>query len=101
MLDHLSGGRLNFGVAASGLPSDWSMFDVDGMSGQNRDMTREALDIILRLWTEDEPFEYRGKFWNVNQPGEMFDVLKPHIKPYQKPHPPSGVTGLSTRSDTP
>jgi alkanesulfonate monooxygenase SsuD/methylene tetrahydromethanopterin reductase-like flavin-dependent oxidoreductase (luciferase family) len=40
MLDHLSDGRLNFGVAASGLPSDWAMFNVDGMSGQNRDMTR-------------------------------------------------------------
>ena len=35
---------VNFGVAASGLPSDWAMFNVDGMSGQNRDMTREALD---------------------------------------------------------
>ena len=33
MLDHLSGGRLNFGVAACGLPSDWAMFNVDGMSG--------------------------------------------------------------------
>src|SRR6478736_3080178 len=33
MLDHLSEGRLNFGVAASGLPSDWAMFNVDGMSG--------------------------------------------------------------------
>jgi hypothetical protein len=49
MLDHLSEGRLNFGVAASGLPSDWAMFNVDGMSGQNRDMTREALEIILKL----------------------------------------------------
>lgn len=43
-LDHISGGRLNFGVAASGLPSDWQMFNVDGMSGVNRDMTREALE---------------------------------------------------------
>ena len=30
MLDHLSEGRLNFGIAASGLPSDWAMFHVDG-----------------------------------------------------------------------
>jgi len=48
MLDHLSDGRLMFGIAASGLPSDWAMFNVDGMSGVNREMTREALDIILR-----------------------------------------------------
>ena len=30
MLDHLAQGRLNFGVAASGLPSDWALFNVDG-----------------------------------------------------------------------
>ncbi|HYM32683.1 MAG TPA: LLM class flavin-dependent oxidoreductase [Candidatus Cybelea sp.] len=100
MLDHLSQGRLNFGVAASGLPSDWTMFNVDGMSGQNRDMTRESLDIILKLWSSDEPFHYEGKYWRVDKPGEMFGVLRPHIKPFQKPHPPIGVAGLSKNSDT-
>jgi alkanesulfonate monooxygenase SsuD/methylene tetrahydromethanopterin reductase-like flavin-dependent oxidoreductase (luciferase family) len=45
MLDHMAQGRLNFGVAASGLPSDWAMFNVDGNAGQHREMTREALDI--------------------------------------------------------
>src|SRR5829696_10354443 len=100
MLDHLSGGRLNFGVAASGLPSDWAMFNVDGMSGQNRDMTREALEIILRMWTEDAPWTHKGKYWTVTKPEPMFDFLKPHIKPKQAPHPPIGVAGLSKGSDT-
>src|SRR6202790_1203863 len=63
MLDHLSEGRLNFGVAASGLPSDWQMFNVDGMSGQNREMTRESLDIILKMWSASEPFHYEGSLW--------------------------------------
>ena len=87
MLDHISDGRLNFGIAASGLPSDWAMFNVDGMSGTNRDMTREALDIILRLWAADEPFHYEGKYWKVDRPEEMFGVLRPHIKPLQAPAP--------------
>jgi alkanesulfonate monooxygenase SsuD/methylene tetrahydromethanopterin reductase-like flavin-dependent oxidoreductase (luciferase family) len=100
MLDHLSEGRLNFGVAASGLPSDWAMFNVDGMSGQNRDMTREALEIILKMWTEDAPWTYTGKFWTVSKPDTMFDFLKPHLKPLQAPHPPIGVAGLSKGSDT-
>jgi alkanesulfonate monooxygenase SsuD/methylene tetrahydromethanopterin reductase-like flavin-dependent oxidoreductase (luciferase family) len=95
MLDHLSEGRLNFGVAASGLPSDWAMFNVDGMSGQNRDMTREALEIILKLWADPAPFTYKGKFWTVTKPDTMFDFLKPHLKPLQAPHPPIGVAGLS------
>jgi alkanesulfonate monooxygenase SsuD/methylene tetrahydromethanopterin reductase-like flavin-dependent oxidoreductase (luciferase family) len=100
MLDHLSGGRLNFGVAASGLPSDWAMFHVDGMSGVNREMTREALDIILRMWGDEETFDYQGKFWSVAKPETMFGFLKPHIKPLQTPHPPIGVAGLSKTSDT-
>ena len=57
MLDHMAQGRLNFGVAASGLPSDWAMFNVDGNTGEHRVMTREALDIILKLWTTEEPFD--------------------------------------------
>ena len=100
MLDHLAQGRLNFGVAASGLPSDWSMFNVDGMSGQNREMTRESLDIILRLWSDEPEFDYKGKFWHVTKTGTMFNTLRPHIFPFQKPHPPIGVAGLSKGSDT-
>jgi alkanesulfonate monooxygenase SsuD/methylene tetrahydromethanopterin reductase-like flavin-dependent oxidoreductase (luciferase family) len=100
MLDHISNGRLNFGVAASGIPSDWTMFNVDGEAGDNRLMTREALDIILQLWSSDEPFHYEGKYWQVDRPEEMFGLLRPHIKPLQTPHPPIGVAGLSKGSDT-
>jgi alkanesulfonate monooxygenase SsuD/methylene tetrahydromethanopterin reductase-like flavin-dependent oxidoreductase (luciferase family) len=102
MLDHLAKGRLNFGIAASGLTSDWDMFGVDGYSGQNREMTREALEIILKLWTEDEPFDYIGKFWKASNIGDKWAHLKliNHIKPFQKPHPPIGVAGLSKGSDT-
>ena len=100
LMDHISDGRLNFGVAASGLPSDWAMFNVDGMSGQNRAMTREALDIILKMWESDEPFEYAGYYWTVRNPEEMFGFLRPHLKPKQKPNPPIGVAGLSKGSDT-
>jgi len=100
MLDHLSDGRLLFGVAASGLPSDWAMFDVDGTTGQHREMTREALDIILRLWSDEPSFEFKGKYWNVRKPEMMYGFLKPHIKPLQKPHPRIGVAGLSPNSDT-
>jgi len=100
MLDHLSRGRLNFGVAASGLPSDWQMFNIDGMSGENRDMTRESLDMILRLWSDEPEFDYKGKYWHITKGAEMFGFLRPHLAPLQKPHPPIGVAGLSKNSDT-
>jgi alkanesulfonate monooxygenase SsuD/methylene tetrahydromethanopterin reductase-like flavin-dependent oxidoreductase (luciferase family) len=76
------------------------MFNVDGMAGQHREMTREALDIILKLWSAEEPFDYRGKYWHVTYTDLMLETLRPHIKPFQKPHPPIGVAGLSKNSDT-
>src|SRR5213592_725871 len=97
---HIAPARLNFGVAASGLPSDWAMFNVDGNAGQHREMTREALDLILRLWSDEPEFDHKGKYWHVTKTGTMIDTLKPHIAPLQKPHPPIGVAGVSKGSDT-
>jgi len=63
-------------------------------------MTREALDIILRLWSDEPPFTIEGKYWTVTKPAEMFGFLRPHLRPVQKPHPRIGVAGLSKNSDT-
>jgi len=100
MLDHLAQGRFLLGIAASGLDSDFALFHVDGNAGVNRAMTRESLDIILRLWTEEEPFDYQGTFWSVSRTGPMHSMLGPHITPFQKPHPPIGVSGISPNSET-
>jgi alkanesulfonate monooxygenase SsuD/methylene tetrahydromethanopterin reductase-like flavin-dependent oxidoreductase (luciferase family) len=99
-LDHMAKGRLMFGVGSAGLPGDWKMFNVDGLSGQNREMTAEALEIILRLWTENEPFEHVGKYWTVNRIDRMFRHLEQHTAPFQHPHPPIGVAGLNAPSPT-
>ena len=71
--DHLAQGRFMLGVGASGIPGDWALFDVDGKNGEHREMTREALEIMLRIWTEDEPWEHRGKYWNANGIAPMFE----------------------------
>lgn len=49
------------------------MFDVDGQNGEHREMTREALEIMLKVWTEDQPWEFRGKYWNANGIAPMFE----------------------------
>ena len=87
-------------MAASGLPIDWALFNVKGDTGENRDMTREALEIILRLWSDEDEFDYRGTYWHVTKGAEMYGFLRPHLKPLQQPHPPIGVAGLSSGSDT-
>ena len=99
-LDHLAQGRFTFGIGASGLPTDWALFDVDGTAGQHRDMTRESLEIILKIWEDQGPFEYKGKYWNIEVTDTMFDTLHFFLTPYQKPHPPIGVASLSYKSPT-
>ena len=100
MLDHLAQGRLNFGVAASGLPSDWAMFNVDGMSGQQPGDDPRVARHHPALWTATSRSTTRASTGTSRKTGTMFGTLKPHIVPFQKPHPPIGVAGLSKGSDT-
>ena len=84
MLDHLSEGRLNFGVAASGLPSDWAMFHVDGMSGvQPRDDARGAGHHPAPVERREAVRLRRQVLEGVEAGGAMFGFLKPHIYPLQ------------------
>src|SRR5260370_7266202 len=99
-MDHLAQGRYMLGIGASGLPSDWQLFQVDGPSGKNRDMTREALDIMLKMWETDGGLDYEGQFWHVNVPEPMLRTLRHHLKPLQQPHPPIAVAGFSPGADT-
>ena len=42
-------------------------------------MTRESLEIILRLWPEDAPFAHKGQYWTVRKPELMYATLKPRF----------------------
>ncbi|MPZ24728.1 MAG: LLM class flavin-dependent oxidoreductase [Dehalococcoidia bacterium] len=100
-LDHLARGRFYFGIGSGGAPTDFEMWGIDNQAGEHRERTREAIDIILRVWEAQEPFTYQGKFWNVTIPKPRPEVpLAHHIRPYQQPHPPIAVAGLHRNSET-
>jgi limonene 1,2-monooxygenase len=86
-LDHLTRGRLVMGVGPGGLPSDVKMFGL-GLPAL-RPMMDEALDIILRLYREDGPLTYEGRYWTLR------DVVL-QITPYQRPHMPLAVASIGT-----
>jgi len=78
-LDNLSGGRVVLGVGAG-----WSQVEFKGYSEwleklDRVDKTSEALDVILKLWTEPKVTHF-GKFYKLEDA-----VLEP--KPIQKPYP--------------
>ena len=100
-LDPLAHGRFSFGIGAGGVPTDMEMFGVNAREGEHRARTREAIEIILKAWTEDGPFAYAGRYWQVNIPEPWPDIgLGYHMKPYQKPYPPIAVAGSTRDSGT-
>ncbi len=84
-VDHLSKGRLEFGIGRSGLPGHYQGFNIP--YSESRDRFLETLDILRKAWTQ-ERFSHAGQFWQFN------DVcIMP--KPYQKPHPPLRVAATT------
>jgi len=80
MVDHLSGGRVEFGTGRS------APYELIGMGidpRETRAMWEESLRMIPKIW-EDGLFSAEGRYWKV-PPREV------RPKPYQKPHPPIWV----------
>ena len=91
-LDHLAKGRLNVGFGQGGVPTDWALFDLPDPRTQGL-MTLEAMDIVLKLWQEDGPFEFKGDYWNVKLDEKNPELgLGQILQPYQKPHPPIAMS---------
>src|SRR5580658_3868893 len=63
-LDLLSGGRLDFGIGKGYRYNEFAGFCTPMEEADGR--FDEALDVILRAWTDDEPFSHRGKYWQFD-----------------------------------
>ncbi|MBJ22722.1 MAG: LLM class flavin-dependent oxidoreductase [Deltaproteobacteria bacterium] len=77
MLDHISGGRVELGLARS-LGGEWDVFEVDGE--RTRDQLIEAMQMIPRMWTEDK--------FSWDSPAIKIPERNIIPKPVQRPHPP-------------
>src|SRR5947209_6297831 len=100
-LDQMARGRFYWGVGSGGFPGDFEVVGVDPKSGEQREITRAVLDLILELWNDPKPSLYESKYWRFRIPEPQEDIgLRLHLRPYQRPHPPIGVAGVSAKSET-
>lgn len=91
-LDHLSRGRLNCGFGQGGVPTDWGLFGLPDPKTQGL-MTVEGIDMILKLWDAEAPFDFRGDFWHIKIENPVRPLgIGTLLKPYQKPHPPIAMS---------
>ncbi|MCH7653611.1 MAG: LLM class flavin-dependent oxidoreductase [Chloroflexi bacterium] len=101
LLDHLAHGRFHWGVGSGGFIGDFKVFGFDPETGEHRSMARDAVDVVLKIWDDPEPGVYEHKWWRFTIPEPIDEIgLRFHLKPYQKPHPPIGVAGVSPNSET-
>ncbi len=92
-VDIISGGRLEFGIGAGGsavpdpvglamVHRELDAYGIDVVSpGEAIGALGEACTIIKRMWTEDEPFDFDGRYYTL-----AGAICEP--KPVQRPHPP-------------
>ena len=84
-LDHISHGRVEFGVGRSGFARAYEGYGIS--YAESRERFQESLDVILAAWT-NERFSYEGKHFQFN------DVCV-IPKPFQKPHPPLRIAATT------
>jgi F420-dependent oxidoreductase-like protein len=88
-VDHLSGGRLEFGIGAAWAEIEHSMYGIEGLDHRVGRLS-ESLQIIKSLWTQQRT-NFDGRYYHLTDA-----IANP--KPFQKPHPPIwiGASGDST-----
>jgi alkanesulfonate monooxygenase SsuD/methylene tetrahydromethanopterin reductase-like flavin-dependent oxidoreductase (luciferase family) len=84
MIDCISGGRLVAGFPV-GTPMD-TCYAYGQNPSQLRQRYREAHDLVVRAWTDPEPFAWNGRFHKLR-------YVNAWPRPVQRPHPPIWIPG--------
>ncbi|MCX7381034.1 MAG: LLM class flavin-dependent oxidoreductase [Alphaproteobacteria bacterium] len=101
LFDHMSRGRLLFGIGPGGLISDFELFKVE--DGPERvAMMQESIATILNIWRSDPPYRIPGRFWDISVVNSVIPELGigPMAKPFQQPHPPIVMSAMSPSSSS-
>jgi alkanesulfonate monooxygenase SsuD/methylene tetrahydromethanopterin reductase-like flavin-dependent oxidoreductase (luciferase family) len=78
MLDTLTGGRLIAGMLR-GTTNEYVTYGVN--PAESRERFIEALELIVRAWTEPQPFGWLGRYYE-------YRTISIWPRPVQSPHPP-------------
>jgi alkanesulfonate monooxygenase SsuD/methylene tetrahydromethanopterin reductase-like flavin-dependent oxidoreductase (luciferase family) len=87
-LDHISDGRVEFGIGRSGVVRSYDTYGIP--YGESQGRFRESLEIILLAW-KGEPFSYEGQHFRIQNA-----TVTP--TPVQRPHPPIRMAANSNET---
>ncbi len=85
MLDTLTGGRVVAGMLR-GTSNEYVTYNIN--PAESRERFEEAVQLIIKAWTEPEPFGWQGRYYE-------FRSISIWPRPVQKPYPPIFMSGSS------
>jgi alkanesulfonate monooxygenase SsuD/methylene tetrahydromethanopterin reductase-like flavin-dependent oxidoreductase (luciferase family) len=88
MLDNLMPGRLVVGMLR-GITGEYLTYGLN--PAEARERTSEGMELVLRAWTEPQPFGWQGRHF-------QFRTVSVWPRPLQQPHPPTYALGTSRES---
>lgn len=88
MLDALTGGRVVAGMLR-GTSNEYVTYATN--PAESRERFEEALELIVRAWTEPQPFGWQGRYYE-------YRTISIWPRPVQAPHPPVYMSGSSPES---
>jgi len=91
VIDHISNGRYALNIVTGWNQPEIDMFGAPMLPHAERyACSEEWIEIVKRLWTEDETFDFEGRYYKIAK-----GYLQP--KPIQKPYPAIMNAGSSER----
>jgi F420-dependent oxidoreductase-like protein len=94
-IDHLSNGRLIFGIGAGWFEKEHQVYGITFPSVKDRtDQLAEALEVITKLWNATPTTSFKGKYYTLSDAPFM-------PKPVQRPHPPIMIGGVGEKKILP
>jgi alkanesulfonate monooxygenase SsuD/methylene tetrahydromethanopterin reductase-like flavin-dependent oxidoreductase (luciferase family) len=88
MLDNMLAGRLVVGMLR-GITGEYLTYGLN--PAEARERTTEAMELVLKAWTEPQPFGWQGRHF-------QFRTVAVWPRPRQQPHPPTYALGTSRES---
>jgi alkanesulfonate monooxygenase SsuD/methylene tetrahydromethanopterin reductase-like flavin-dependent oxidoreductase (luciferase family) len=88
MLDLMTGGRVVAGMLR-GTPNEYVTYATN--PAETRGRFEEALKLIVRAWTEPQPFGWQGRYYEYRS-------ISIWPRPVQQPHPPIYMSASSPES---
>ena len=88
MLDTLAPGRIVVGLLR-GTTNEYLSYDLNPKEARER--TDEGMELILKAWTEPQPFGWQGRHF-------QYRTVSIWPRPQHQPHPPTYALGTSAEA---